>query len=102
MVRVKYTGLSHYRQLLVADFEKAGLAVKSAITFARHEVVEVSEDVVSALEQLAADEFERVEGDVNQEVIRRAEAQPEPTTDLAAQSEWVQRTADGEQPDELA
>lgn len=78
MALIKYTGLSHYRQLLASDLKKAGVEVDKAMTFARHEIVEVADDVAEAIHQLVGDEFEKVEGDVNKELVRNADENPQP------------------------
>lgn len=80
MALLKYTGLSHYRELLKSDFAKVGVEVKQALTFARHEVVEVADDVADAIHQLVGDEFEKVEGDVQAEAVRNAAEDPQPTS----------------------
>lgn len=103
MALIKYIGTAHYRQLLISDFEKAGVKVDQAITFAKDEVVEVSADVAKALDELVADEFEKVKAsDVDKKDVRKASDQPAPAEVGAAQSEWVQRTNEGEQPNQPA
>lgn len=61
MALIKYTGFAHFRELAEHDFEKLGAAGARAISFARHEVVEVSHEVAQAIMENLADEFERVE-----------------------------------------
>lgn len=79
MALIKYTGLSHYRQLLKSDLAKAGVEVEAALTFARHEIVEVADDVAEAIHNLVGEEFEKVEGDVKGEV-RNAQEDPQPVS----------------------
>lgn len=80
MALIKYTGLSHYRQLLKSDFAKVGVVVEQAITFARHEIVEVADDVADAIDKLVADEFEKIQDDVEAELVRVAADNPQPTS----------------------
>lgn len=87
MALIKYTGTSHFRQLLVEDFAKVGVEVKDAITFGRHEVTKVTKQVADAIQKLVGDEFEQVSEDVKAEEVRdpaKTEATPqvpEPLTD---------------------
>jgi hypothetical protein len=80
MARRKYTGLSHYRQLLKSDFAKVGVQVEQAITFARHEIVEVADEVAAAIHKLVGDEFEKIQDDVDAELVRNAAEDPQPTS----------------------
>lgn len=65
-VKIKYTGLSHFRELLEKDFKKLGVEGQEALVFARHEVVEVSNETADALLEVLGDEFEKVKEDVKQ------------------------------------
>jgi hypothetical protein len=80
MALLKYIGSSHYRELFKSDFAKAGVEVEKAITFARHEIVEVADDVAEAIHNLVGDEFEKVEDDVDKELVRNAAEDPQPTS----------------------
>lgn len=79
MAFLKYIGGSHFRTLLKEDFAKVEVQVEEALTFARHEVVKVSTEVADAIHQLVGDEFEEVKEDVNEELARDAEKDPNPT-----------------------
>lgn len=68
MAFLKYTGLSHFRELLAEDLAKAGVEVKQALVFARHEVTEVTDEVAKAITQLVGDEFEKVRKDTKEAV----------------------------------
>lgn len=68
MAKIKYTGLSHFRELLAEDFAKVGVEVKEALIFARHEVTEVSDEVADAITKLVGDEFEKVRKDTKSAV----------------------------------
>lgn len=59
MPRLRYTGLSHFRELLEEDFEKLGAAGQKALVFARDEAVEVSHKVAKVLLEALGDEFEK-------------------------------------------
>lgn len=61
--KIKYTGLAHFRELAAADFKKLGVEGQKALTFARHEVTEVEDDVADALLNLLGDEFTKVKED---------------------------------------
>lgn len=63
MATIKYTGFSHFRELLAEDFKKLGVEGQKALTFARHEATEVKDDVAEALLQVLGDEFEKVKED---------------------------------------
>ena len=63
MATVKYTGFSHFRELLQEDFEKLGVKGQESLTWARNEVKEVSTEVADALHKLLGDEFTKVESD---------------------------------------
>lgn len=78
MAFIKYTGLAHFRELLVEDFQKVGVEVDQMITFARHEVVKVSDEVAGAIHKLVGDEFEEVRGDVQAELVRDTAVMPAP------------------------
>lgn len=60
MVLLKYTGSSHYRELLPRDFDKVGVEVEQPVVFARHEVTTVSREVAEAIYALTDGEFEAV------------------------------------------
>lgn len=64
MAKIKYIGLSHFRELAAADFKKLGVEGQKFISFARHEATEVSDDVADALLGLLGDEFQKVKEDV--------------------------------------
>jgi hypothetical protein len=66
MAFVKYKGLAHFRELLKDDFKKMGVEGQKALTFARHEVTEVGDDVAEALTKFLGDEFDKVKGDAAQ------------------------------------
>lgn len=76
MPLIKYVGTAHFRELLVEDFKKAGVAVDGMITFARHEVTKVTDEVADAIHKLVGDEFEEVEDDVEEELVRDTATTP--------------------------
>lgn len=63
MALIKYTGLAHFRELAAADFKKLEVEGQKALTWARGEVKEVSDEVADALHELLSDEFEKVKED---------------------------------------
>lgn len=75
MPHIKYTGLSHFRELAAADFKRLGVEGQKKLTWARDEVLEVSNEVADKLQELLGDEFEKVRKD-----YRSSQAQ-EPATD---------------------
>lgn len=64
--KIKYTGFSHFRELLENDFKKLGVEGQEALSFARHEVVEVADETANAIMEVLGDEFEKVEEDVKE------------------------------------
>lgn len=68
MALIKYTGLAHFRELLPEDFKKVGVEVEEAITFARHEVTEVADDIADAVQKLVSNEFTKVRKDTKAEI----------------------------------
>jgi hypothetical protein len=64
---IKYTGLSHFRELLQEDFEKLGHAGHEALTWARDEAIEVVHHVAETLLEVLGDEFEKVEADAKEQ-----------------------------------
>lgn len=73
---IKYIGTAHFRELLVEDFKKAGVAVDEMITFAKHEVTKVTDEVADAIHKLVGDEFEEVQDDVEEELVRDTSETP--------------------------
>lgn len=78
MPLIKYVGLAHFRELLTADFKKAGVEGQKMLTFARHEAVKVTDEVADAIHKLVGDEFEEVQDDVEAEIARDTSEQPAP------------------------
>lgn len=72
--KIKYVGFSHFRELLEKDFARLGVEGQEALSFARHEVVEVSDDVAKVLVETLGDEFEKVEEDVK--AVKASKRQP--------------------------
>jgi uncharacterized protein with gpF-like domain len=93
MAVLKYIGGSHFRELLKEDFAKVGVEVEEGITFARHELVKVSDEVADAIHQLVDDEFEEVKEDVKDEMVRDAAEDPQPAN-VTAGSYVPQRTVE--------
>jgi hypothetical protein len=83
MAQIKYIGTAHFRELLVEDFKKVGVEVDSMISFARHEVVKVTDEVADAIHKLVGDEFEGVKDDVDEELVRDASETPVADTSVA-------------------
>ncbi len=76
MATIKYTGLAHFRELLAEDFTKLGAEGQKALTFARHEVTKVKDEVAAVLLKTLGDEFEEVKEDVATETSKPAKASP--------------------------
>lgn len=81
MAQIKYTGLSHFRELAAADFKKLGVEGQRALVWARGEVKEVSDDVANALHTLLGTEFQKVEADA-----KAAEAKKDTTSTSSSSS----------------
>lgn len=96
MAHLKYIGGSHFRQLFPADLSKVGVEIEQALTFARHEVVKVRDDLAEAIHKLVGDEFEKVDGDIKGEV-RDLEKDPQPTS--AVPGQFVPQVAPAEATD---
>lgn len=74
---VKYVGGSHFRELLEGDFKKLGVEGQKALTFAKHEVTQVEDDVADALEKFLGDEFVKVKADSGTLVKDLTDSAPE-------------------------
>lgn len=91
MALIKYTGLSHFRELMAEDFAKLGVETRKALTWARGEIKEVEDDVADVLHKLLSAEFTKVEEDVKSATskTKKSTATSAPTstsTDTLAQS----------------
>ena len=93
MALIKYTGLSHFRELLAEDLAKVGVEIEEALVFARHEVTDVSDKIAEAIHKLVGDEFEEVEGDTEEPVRDLTVEDPaEPRVqDAPLTGDWVTR-----------
>lgn len=83
MALIKYTGLSHYRELLESDFQKVDVKVKGALVFARNEVTKVSDEVANALMKLVGVEFAKVKDDTDEAVRDLTTKDPTPPAVVA-------------------
>lgn len=80
MAHIKYTGTSHFRELLAADFKRLGVEGQKKTVWARGEVLEVPDEVAEVLIDSLGDEFDLVDDDETDEA-------PEPMTDRANEDE---------------
>lgn len=98
MPKVKYTGFSHFRELLAEDFAKVGVEVKEALVFARHEVTEVTDEIAEAIQKLVGDEFEKVRKDTKAEVRDLTAEEPAPPQVQGADAPTTQWVTKVEEP----
>jgi hypothetical protein len=77
--KIKYSGGSHFRELLEEDFKKLGVEGQKALTFARHEVTLVEDDTADAIMKFLGEEFTQVKSDTSA-MVKDATADAPPAT----------------------